>query len=116
MFGFRRRRRERRPQPSGPDIHCSFCNKSCRMVLKMIAGPKVQICNECVDICLGILSEDRKDEAPAREPMIIVWCALCRLPIDPEPALLIEGRGPLCPQCVAEIEAALATPSSPPAS
>ncbi len=37
---------------------CSFCNKSQREVKKLIAGPNVFICNECVETCVEILSED----------------------------------------------------------
>lgn len=37
---------------------CSFCNKSQREVKKLIAGPNVYICNECVETCVEILSED----------------------------------------------------------
>src|SRR5213075_1560764 len=47
---------------SGDVLRCSFCNKSQRDVKKLIAGPTVYICDECVDICLDINAEDRKDE------------------------------------------------------
>jgi ATP-dependent Clp protease ATP-binding subunit ClpX len=40
-------------------LRCSFCNKSQREVRKLIAGPTVFICDECVDICLDIIAEDR---------------------------------------------------------
>ena len=36
---------------------CSFCGKTDREVRKIIAGPTVMICNECVDLCSEILSE-----------------------------------------------------------
>ncbi len=39
---------------SGEVLRCSFCNKSQRDVKKLIAGPTVYICDECVDICLDI--------------------------------------------------------------
>ncbi len=45
---------------SGDEVlRCSFCNKSQREVRKLIAGPTVFICDECVDICLDIIAEDR---------------------------------------------------------
>ncbi|HXU44413.1 MAG TPA: ATP-dependent Clp protease ATP-binding subunit ClpX [Thermoanaerobaculia bacterium] len=45
---------------SGDEVlRCSFCNKSQREVKKLIAGPTVFICDECVDICLDIIAEDR---------------------------------------------------------
>ncbi len=43
-------------------LRCSFCNKSQREVEKLIAGPTVFICDECVDICLDIIAEDRAVE------------------------------------------------------
>ena len=49
------------PKKEGGDeaLRCSFCNKSQREVKKLIAGPTVFICDECVDICLDIIAEDR---------------------------------------------------------
>src|SRR6266446_7582731 len=43
---------------NGDVLRCSFCNKSQRDVKKLIAGPTVYICDECVDICLDIIAED----------------------------------------------------------
>ena len=48
--------------PSDDALRCSFCNKSQREVKKLIAGPTVFICDECVDICLDIIAEDRLHE------------------------------------------------------
>ncbi|MAH60926.1 MAG: ATP-dependent Clp protease ATP-binding subunit ClpX [Legionellales bacterium] len=53
-------------------LSCSFCNKNQDEVKKLIAGPGVYICNECVDLCVDILheevdkgvSEDAKDKLP----------------------------------------------------
>jgi hypothetical protein len=39
-------------------LRCSFCNKSQRDVKKLIAGPTVYICDECVEVCNGILTDD----------------------------------------------------------
>jgi ATP-dependent Clp protease ATP-binding subunit ClpX len=36
---------------------CSFCRKTLREVRKLIAGPGVSICNECVGLCVDLLSE-----------------------------------------------------------
>ncbi len=51
-------------------LRCSFCGKSQHEVRKLIAGPTVYICNECVEVCLDIISEDRKEEARARRTVI----------------------------------------------
>src|SRR5512133_963394 len=52
---------------NGDVLRCSFCNKSQRDVKKLIAGPTVYICDECVDICLDIIAEDRKEDPGAIE-------------------------------------------------
>ena len=44
----------------GRDLRCSFCNKSQRVVLKLVAGPTAHICNECVAICSDLVAEDEK--------------------------------------------------------
>jgi ATP-dependent protease Clp ATPase subunit len=47
---------------------CSFCGKTRREVRKLIAGPEVWICNECIDLCNDvILGEDRPWERAAAE-------------------------------------------------
>ncbi|MBH1989753.1 MAG: ATP-dependent Clp protease ATP-binding subunit ClpX [Alphaproteobacteria bacterium] len=40
------------------DLHCSFCGKGQREVKKLIAGPNVFICDECVDLCTNIIREE----------------------------------------------------------
>ncbi len=44
-------------------LRCSFCNKSQNDVKKLIAGPTVFICDECVDVCNEIISDDISAEA-----------------------------------------------------
>jgi ATP-dependent Clp protease ATP-binding subunit ClpX len=51
-----------RKDASEDSLRCSFCNKSQREVKKLIAGPAVFICDECVDICLDIIAEDKLSE------------------------------------------------------
>ena len=51
-----------RKKSEGEGLKCSFCNKSQRDVRKLIAGPTVYICDECVDICLDIIAEERESE------------------------------------------------------
>ena len=50
-------------------LKCSFCGKSQEQVRKLIAGPGVYICDECVDLCNEILDEELMDgPAPAPSP------------------------------------------------
>ena len=41
-------------------LHCSFCGKNQHDVRKLIAGPSVMICNECIELCMDILKEEQK--------------------------------------------------------
>jgi ATP-dependent Clp protease ATP-binding subunit ClpX len=40
-------------------LACSFCGKHQHQVGKLIAGPGVYICNECIDLCAQIIAEER---------------------------------------------------------
>jgi ATP-dependent Clp protease ATP-binding subunit ClpX len=44
-------------------LYCSFCGKSQHEVRKLIAGPSVFICDECVDLCNDIIREEVQDES-----------------------------------------------------
>ena len=55
-------------------LKCSFCNKSQHEVKKLVAGPSVYICNECVDLCQDIIKEEsgnnfkKKDSTDIAKP------------------------------------------------
>ena len=51
-------------QDDGKLMYCSFCGKSQHEVRKLIAGPSVFICDECVDLCNDIIREEFQDKAP----------------------------------------------------
>ncbi len=104
------------------DLRCSFCNKGKHEVRKLIAGPSVCICDECVQICVDIIKDDDRfvakpetGEPPAADRLgpltgtgpVSVPCGLCQA-LTPISALSpIPGRGALCPGCLREIEAML---------
>src|SRR5690606_40290262 len=44
-------------------LYCSFCGKSQHEVCKLIAGPSVFICDECVDLCNDIIREEVQENA-----------------------------------------------------
>ena len=48
-------------------VRCSFCNKSQDQVRKLIAGPGVYICDECIDICMEIIEDDNAREQDSGE-------------------------------------------------
>ncbi|MCV2885035.1 ATP-dependent protease ATP-binding subunit ClpX [Aestuariibacter sp. AA17] len=48
-------------------LYCSFCGKSQHEVRKLIAGPSVFICDECVELCNDIIREEVKEIAPKKK-------------------------------------------------
>ena len=48
-------------ETNGP-VNCSFCGKSQDQVKKIVAGPGVYICNECIDLCKEIIDEEFSEE------------------------------------------------------
>ena len=53
-----------RRRPSKTDPRCSFCGRTASQVDKIITGPSVHICNECVKLCNEVLAEDKKQTLP----------------------------------------------------
>jgi ATP-dependent Clp protease ATP-binding subunit ClpX len=68
-----------RPKSARSTLYCSFCGKSEREARKIIVGPEVFICNECVLLCVEFLREQapdalepsagRKRAAPQNRPL-----------------------------------------------
>ena len=50
------------PRKENKDLSCSFCGKSQKEVRKLIAGPSVYICDECVELCNDIVTEEYERE------------------------------------------------------
>ena len=55
--------RQGRTTDSGKILYCSFCGKSQHEVRKLIAGPSVFICDECVELCNDIIREELEEKA-----------------------------------------------------
>ncbi|MFO0736011.1 MAG: ATP-dependent Clp protease ATP-binding subunit ClpX [Labilithrix sp.] len=54
----------RRDDHTGGNLSCSFCGKSQKEVKKLIAGPTVYICDECIGLCNDIIAEEVEKEEP----------------------------------------------------
>ena len=54
-------------QPPSANVSCSFCGKTQREVKRMVAGPEVYICNDCVRLCLDIIHDDTSIEGEPSE-------------------------------------------------
>ncbi|PYN88544.1 MAG: ATP-dependent Clp protease ATP-binding subunit ClpX, partial [Candidatus Rokuibacteriota bacterium] len=51
-----------RPREGSGTLRCSFCGKSQNDVRKLIAGPTVYICDECIELCNDIIAEEWEEE------------------------------------------------------
>ncbi|MBM4372845.1 MAG: AAA family ATPase, partial [Deltaproteobacteria bacterium] len=56
-------------------LHCSFCGKSQKEVRKLIAGPSVYICDECVSLCNEIIADEVEtpERLPGGQPLPRPW-------------------------------------------
>jgi len=118
MWPFRRRPAEKpgkRPEAEEPGktYTCSFCGKSQDEVRKLIAGPTVYICDECIDLCNDIIAEEVDHEAqlegpasPVSSPNAPTWCRVCQLPKPAEEVVAVPELGFVCHRCVDMIRAA----------
>ena len=61
-------------------LYCSFCGKSQHEVRKLIAGPSVFICDECIDLCNEVL----RDELPELAARIVPVRSLDGMPLTAE--------------------------------
>jgi len=98
---------------SEPRLICSFCGKHQDQVRKLIAGPSVHICDECVDLCNEILEKESEHEAPAGQPPrqgtifnLEASCALCHLRKPSEELSVVPDRGYICTVCLDAVRAA----------
>ena len=57
---------------TGGSLVCSFCGKSQKEVKKLIAGPTVYICDECIALCNDIIAEEFEAEESESHPAIKV--------------------------------------------
>jgi len=58
---------EQDKKDDGKLLYCSFCGKSQHEVRKLIAGPQVFICDECVDLCNDIITEEMQEQSASGE-------------------------------------------------
>ncbi len=98
---------------ANPKLICSFCGKDQDQVRKLIAGPSVYICDECVDLCNDILEGECEHDTPAGQAPqqrtifnLDASCALCHLPKSIGELLAVPDRGFICTVCLDAVKGA----------
>ena len=61
------------------ELRCSFCGKMQNQVQRLIAGPGVCICNECVELCQSVLDDDAREERIRKIVDAIVRRGTCHI-------------------------------------
>ena len=71
----------------GKLLYCSFCGKSQHEVRKLIAGPSVFICDECVDLCNDIIREEVQEDSSENHVLCRSCAGACSgcKPLPPTP-------------------------------
>ena len=105
--------------PSGEDEHedqdgvlrCSFCGKDQDQLRRLIAGPDVHICADCVEVCVDLLADDKglptgatDSEGRVVGSITVARCSLCREPTLLAELTTVETRGALCGSCSAIVD------------
>jgi ClpX C4-type zinc finger protein len=92
----------------GKTVACSFCGKSQNEVRKIIAGPAVHICNECVDLCDEILTKENVNEADGAMKSDSTnerLCGICMQPRESDELIFLPHAAYMCAGCLEELQA-----------
>ena len=84
----------------GKLLYCSVCGKSTREVRKLISGPSVVICNDCVEFSNGILFDEDQQENPPKRYPVPTSCSFCNKSDDEVEEILTGPSVSICNECV----------------
>ena len=93
-------------------LTCSFCGKNQQEVRKLIAGPSVHICDECVKLCGGIIAEElevaksgspklKKAAGDSKEERL---CGICMEPRETDELIFLPHAAYMCAGCLEDIQ------------
>jgi hypothetical protein len=93
------------PQPSS----CCFCGKEQHEVKKLVAGLSVFICDECVELCSGIIAEERERDSEVaagsgENLKADRLCGICMEPRETDELVFLPHAAYLCATCLDEIQ------------
>jgi hypothetical protein len=91
---------------------CSFCGKNQSEVRKLVAGPSVHICDECVELCKNIVAEDadvsdsdKAEKAAKAKSKTNRLCGICMEPRETDELIFLPHTAYMCAGCLEEIQA-----------
>jgi len=97
----------------GADLSCSFCGKSQDKVRKLISGPTVYICDECIKLCNDIIAKEAERDEPAPEStpappkeqvraksLSLLYCSFCGKSQRDVKKLIAGPSTYICDECI----------------
>jgi ClpX C4-type zinc finger len=91
-------------------VSCSFCGKNQTEVRKLVAGPSVHICDECVDLCKNIIAQEteggieaavKSAKGKAKENRL---CGICMEERETDELIFLPHAAYLCAGCLEDIQ------------
>ena len=79
---------------------CSVCGKGVHEVHRLAAAPNVFICNDCVEFCNGIVSDENQQENPPKRHVKPTSCSFCNKSDDEVEEILTGPSVSICNECV----------------
>jgi len=96
-------------------LRCSFCGKDQYQLRKLVSGPNVSICQDCVEVCIDIMADERggsgakgASESPVVGSIVVARCSLCRAPTPAADLTTVDTRGAVCERASASSRACCA--------
>ena len=90
---------------------CSFCGKNQSEVRKLVAGPSVHICDECVELCRNIVAgeldvgEESKLKSANSGTKENGLCGICMEEREPDELIFLPHAAYMCAECLEDIQA-----------
>ena len=90
------------PGKQDSTLLCTFCGKNQNEVKKLIAGPGVNICGQCVDVCNKVLDGSPPSKLPEIAAVVKGKCSFCgKIPEQTASGQMLSGSGAsICHECV----------------
>ena len=86
------------------ELSCSFCGKGEHEVRRLIAGIGVQVCNECVELCSGIIAAESEGKPAVSLHEQERLCGVCMEARDQDELIFLPHAAYLCPGCLEELQ------------
>lgn len=83
---------------------CSFCGKNQSEVRKLIAGPSVHICDECVELCKNIVFEESEAEPAKAKSNENRLCGICMEARESDELIFLPHAAYMCAGCLEDLQ------------